>query len=313
MAKKTSGAGRVGGLGEARELVSLVATLSEAGDSLTIEAVSSKLGVSRARAEKLIQLVLTVTAAGERGLPLVEEADGEGVTLAFSDRIRGRRLRLTKSETLAVAAALERLGISDDDPLLLRLNETLCTSEESSPLLGNLGTDENDEGVADNLEACARSSLERKSLGFLYRKVNETSEEYRHVIARGLRHEDGLWYLDAYDIDRMQDRVFRVDRMRDPELLEKVLLEPEVRKEEGKTVELVFTDPHYLQLLPWHELKELKSGSDGTTRAEIPYYGGLWLVRMIAACGGTVTTTDEELNALVDAYAKDQLSRVEEI
>ena len=46
MSARPRGAGRPGALDEARELVALVASLSEAGDALTLDAVSSRLGVS---------------------------------------------------------------------------------------------------------------------------------------------------------------------------------------------------------------------------------------------------------------------------
>ena len=104
-----------GALGEARELVALVASLSEAGDALTAQAVASKLGVSLERAEKLIELVLTASVGDGLGLPLIEEKDG--VSLLTSRGVRGRRLRLTRAETVALLAALDRMGTSGADEL----------------------------------------------------------------------------------------------------------------------------------------------------------------------------------------------------
>ena len=69
-----------------------------------------------------------------------------------------------------------------------------------------------------------------------------------------------------------------------------------------------FSDPRYLDLLPWHDLKVLSRGDGGApVVAETPYYGGMWLPRMIAACAGTAHTNDAEVTALVRAYAKSAL------
>ena len=123
MPRRTS-TGRIGAVDEARELVALVSSLSEAGDALSAEAVAARLGTTPERAEKLIGLVGTSSSSGGIGLPLTLEEDGEA-TLAFSGGVRGRRLRLTRGETVALSAALERLGVSPDDLLRGRLEAAL--------------------------------------------------------------------------------------------------------------------------------------------------------------------------------------------
>ena len=301
MPRRGPGAGRPGALDEARELVALVASLSEAGDALTAEAVASRLGTSVERAEKLISLVLTSVGVGGATLPLVE--DGGGVTLAFSQGVRGRRLRLTRTETLALAAALERLGVDGDDPLRARL-EQAAAREGVRRIVS-----EDQDVPREALEACAQALVRREDLSFSYRKSPDAAAEERLVRPEGLRHEDGSWYLDALDLGRGARRTFRLDRMEGARgvAAREPLARAEAEASAAREVRISFSDPSYLDLLPWHDLRVERTadGAQGVT----PYYGGMWLPRMLAACGGTATTDDAEVAALARSYARGQLGR----
>ena len=322
MAARGRGSGRRGALDEARELVALVASLSEAGDALAPEAVASRLGVSRERAEALIELVLTAAGAEGARLPLVEDA--EGVTLAFSQGMRGRRVRLTRAETLALAAALEALGVPGDDPLRQRLEG--CASED--PVSENLverllggGPGERPAAV----EACAEALARRSDLAFAYRKAPAgpgsaaekdgaptatPAPEPRLVSPLRLYLEDGAWYLSAFDLVRQAERTFRLDRMESPELRPRAQRpERSRRPRQERLVRLAFADERYLDLLPWHDLRP--AGRDERTGAALfdtPLYEGTWLARMVAACGGACTTTDPALAEQVRSYAATQLA-----
>lgn len=308
MSAKSATSGRPGSLGEARELVALVASLSEAGDALTQDAVSSRLGVSAERASALIELVFTAAGADGARLPLVEETDG--VTLAFSQGMRGRRLRLTRSETVALAAALESLGVPTDDPLRARLEQSSSAEPVSEQLVERLvGGDA--AACSPVIEACADALARRSDLAFAYQKVESTEPaEERLVSPTRLHLEDGTWYLDAFDLHRQGERTFRIDRMAHPELRPhaKRAGRPEPQRAQ-RLVRLTFADERYLSLLPWHDLRG--AGHDpqsGAALFDTPFYGGAWLARMVAACGGTCTTTDPELAALVRDYAEGLLA-----
>ena len=306
MPRRSAATGRHGALEEARSLVALVTSLSEAGDALTPDAVSAKLGVSREHAEKLIELVLTVSGSDGKTLPLVEE--GGGVTLAFSQGMRGRRLRLTRSETMALVAALERLGVARDDPLRSRLEETLAHEPVDGDLVRRLVGRSEDGEVGAVITACSQALSSRNDLAFLYRKTPQEEPTPRRVAPRRLRHEEGLWYLDALDLNRGGERTFRLDRMADVRVVGRGGSR-DSRPRPARQVLLTFSDARYLDLLPWHELHVVERGKrDGLVRAETSYYGGMWLPRMIAACAGTATTNDPEVNALVENYARSFLA-----
>lgn len=304
-----------GALGEARELVALVASLSEAGDALTAQAVASKLGVSLERAEKLIELVLTASVGDGLGLPLIEEKDG--VSLLTSRGVRGRRLRLTRAETVALLAALDRMGTSGADELRDALEASLETSPVDDALVRRtLGAGAG--SVREQVAACSQAILSGSALGFSYRRVDTRRAERRRALPLRLRCEHEAWYLDAADLDRGGERTFRLDRMSDVALEGAPRDEGDTAAREGergargaRVVRIRLLDPRLLDLLPWHDLRIVERSDDGSIVAETPYYGGSWLVRMLAACGDAARTDDDELADLVRAHALGQLERVD--
>lgn len=308
MSGRGAATGRPGALDEARELVALVSSLSEAGDALTVEAVSSKLLVSPERARKLISLVGDLAAGGGTGLPLTEDEGEDGVVLAYSGGLRGRRLRLTRRETVALAAALERIGVGPDDPVRSRIESSLSPAEASREVVGRVGAAPQGKEAPAALETCALACAYRHELSFGYRRVGEDARTRRRAAAQRLRHEGDAWYLDALDLERGGERTFRVDRMEDVRDLGRLSGRPAGAQapSRARVVEIEFDDPRYLDLLSWHRL-ELTSRTETGARGRIPYFGGMWLPRMIAACGGHARTSDEEVAALVRSYAQGEL------
>ena len=301
MASRRRGVGRPGALDEAKALVTLVSSLSETGDSLDPEAVAQRMGTDMGQAEKLVSLILSSTLLGDVGLPLVEESGG--VTLVESGGVRGRRLRLTRDETLALVAALERMGVGENDPLRRSLELSLSAEPVSEELVLRLmAGEEGQSELAQALSTIGRALAHGLALDFSYHKPGASAER-RHVVCLGLRCDDDTWFLDAHDLERNGERTFRVDRMSAVSCGERERVPEPARDDTGRTVSLTFSDPRYLALLPWHDLR-ITARSSGRTEAETPYYGGTWLVRMLAACGDSVVIHDEELALLVRDYAR---------
>lgn len=300
-------AGRKGSIDEARELVALASSLSEAGDALTADAVAHRLGTSRQRAEKLIDLVATATTSGGVGLPLVEDGRGE-VTLITGAGVRGARLRLSRAETTALLAALDRIGVPADDPLREALGPSLPDGAlDVGTVARALGGSRRGGGPA--LRTCSRALLRGYELRFSYARVGESAHRDRRVAPEGLRFEDDVWYLDAHDLDRREERTFRLDRMERVEAVRPAAAAPRRVAREARTVTLTFRDPALLEALPWHDLHVTDAEKDGAVAAQTPYYGGMWLPRMVAACGGAVTCDDPEVSALARDYAREQLQK----
>lgn len=303
-------AGRKGSLEESRELVALASSLTECGDGVSPAAIQQKFGVEREQALKLIKILREAEVGPSSYLPLDE--DDDVVYLSVSGGLAGRALRLSRAETTALLAALERIGVPDDDPIRTRLQTALAKGPLDYDLVRRLVADEGDERSAGALAECSRAIAWGRSLSFAYRRVGQDTRapERRHVVPRGLRHESGLWYLQAYDLDRAAGRVFRVDRIDDARVGAR-RVDP-VREQgeatEAREVTLHFLDRRLLDLLDWHELELV---SDGPTEAvgRIGYYGGDWLPRMVCAGGGSVTCDDAEVSRRAAQIARELLAR----
>ena len=304
-----TGAGRIGAEATTRELMVLVAALQQEGDRLTPEAVQQRLGKTREEAEHLLYLVSTMMPDESASLTLpilIDDETGE-ITDAGGEGLRGRTLRLTRAETLAVKAALTQLGFAEDDPLVARLDDALALDELDEDVVSRMLAPVGAEEAAGIREALARAMAEGSAVEFDYRKAGSTAPERRHVRPERFEQNDGAWLLVGADLDRQAQRKFRLDRMSDVGKLTKGLSLCQPAADDGKesrSVTVTFDDPHWLELLPWHDLTPVKRRALTFTT---PWYGGSWLPRMIAACGGHVTTDDAALLAAVRDLASSLL------
>jgi proteasome accessory factor B len=64
----------------------------------------------------------------------------------------------------------------------------------------------------EHLEACFAAITGNRRLSFTYKG------EKRTVVPASLSFRSGRWYLDTWDVDREAERLFRLDRMEDPEV-----------------------------------------------------------------------------------------------
>lgn len=307
------GRGRRGGIEVARELVTLISALRHEGDLLSAGVVAARMGCSLDHARHLLNLLLDI--ADEEGtgrLCLGADDDDMEVELCFGG-VAGRALRLTTSETIAVEAALRALGMAQGDVLADKVRRALCnpvTGPGVQTSLESLETDDPNGAVC----ACAKAIAAGDELSFAYRSVSGEPSE-RLVLPLGLRHDGGLWYLDAFDLVRRGERTFRCDRM--TKLGTSAVTEGGTqgdgpRRDGGgegtREVELTFTDPRLLEFFRWPALEVMAEGG-GRTRARIPFYGGIWLIRRLAACGDGVIVDDEDLRREVSNYATGLLGK----
>ena len=292
--------GRKGGVAELRELMALVGSLKDEGATLTPAAVAARLGIPQERASLLINLILTACTDTGYQLPLTL-AEGDGVTLSRSQGVTGRPVRLTQAETRALLAALDELGFAEDDPLRINVLEAFGSSGLDEQALRArvetaLSLDQN-----ETLEACSRSISAGSALSFSYQSTGQDEPRRRHVAPQAVRRANELWYLDAYDFDRRALRTFRIDRMSDVRITSVAAAHgkssPTAARTE-RTAEVTIRDRTALDLFEWPRL-EVVGEQDGCVVAQLPYYGGMWLPRRLAACVGLVTTPDEELVELV--------------
>ena len=295
---------------QTRELVALVGALREEGTILHAPSVASRLGVTVGRARELLALLLTSGTDAGLQLPLGLADDEDELVLCFSRGVRGRPLRLTRSEAAALDAALDELGLASDDDLRRAAHAAFWPSDLTSDAAARrLAASERvasdtDAETSLRLEACSRALIEGAGLCFAYRATSGERTQ-RRVVPRLIRHDAGHWYLDAYDADRHAARTFRLDRMDNLRVTHapSVPDDPAAGSHAERSVRLLFREAHALELLAWPRLEVVQEGKEGVL-AEMPYYGGDWLPLRLAACCADVRTDDEALAKAVRASAE---------
>ena len=278
-----------------RQLIALAGSLTREGEVITADQVSQALSVSYDQARRLIMLVTMGSGESFDYLPLVIDDDYSEVFLMEGARLSMPRLRLTRSETRALLAALTELGVSANDPLARTLSNSYASPAFSQDdVASSLGLTELTCDV-DDLHLCSQAIADEKSLHFTYRPVVGTQPSRRTVVPLFVRRSDDYWYLDAFDLMRQDARVFRIDRMSDLRTAPRPSdWRGTIAHDHTRMVTVRFDDPLYLDVFHWEGL-EVVGRRDGVTVARLPLYGGTWLARHLVACAGTVAVDDEGL------------------
>jgi proteasome accessory factor B len=303
--------GRRGGTETSRLMAALIGSLDDAGDEISAPVVAARLDVSLAQAEKLLYLIETTTTDADATLPVYADDAGTTLGLLSDSGVRGRPLRLSRHEARALLAALDYLGMPEDDrtrqAIMTSLAPRHADADELDALVSPCGTT----GVASVVETCSRAIVGHRLLGFSYRGSVDVSPQPRRVEPRLVRQADGTWYLEAIDLDRAAVRTFRCDRMDSLDDAGPAGDAPTggapTDEREQRLVTLTFSDERYLSMFEWPGLEQVGTTAEGRVVATIAWYGTSWLVRSLCACGGDVTADDPGLVSLVDAWALEAL------
>lgn len=308
--RTASTAGRKGSAATVRQLIALATSLTKEGRAITANDIAASLGISFDEARHLIALVSMGSGESIDYLPLVLGDEDDEVALMEGASLSARRLRLTRSETYALLAALSRIGLDQDDPLVKTLADSYADTSLTYDEIVNRLSETRLSTDTDVLRQCSQALTEGLCLTFSYRPVDGGPTTRRRVSPQLLRQDNGFWYLEAYDQVRRGQRIFRLDGMSD---VEPIAFRGPVRSVAAATnpatiVTVRFCDRQYLDLFHWDGLQLLEQGEDGTV-AKLPFYGGSWLARHLAACAGTVQVSDRGLAEQMQSYARELLGR----
>ena len=309
MCARRDGAGRPGSSEMTRIILAILGGLSEEGDMVNAHAVARRFSNSEDFAERLMESIKVLPAGEEFFLPLYFK-DGDPDMALIEDGVRGRRLRLTRDETIALVAALDRVGISEGNSLRKRISASMVAAGVSEDEAERCDAPSGD-GDTTPLEACVRALCAGRRVGLLYQGRLDAEPRWRTVDPTGLHQAEGMWYVDAFDVDRQGMRAFRADRIHDVEERGTATRHEQAASAQARLVDVCFRDPSVLTTLWWPGLEVVSQEGDRVT-ARIPYYGGDWLARRLAACGGTATTDDPELARRVGEVAARLLANVGE-
>ena len=301
-----SKAGRPLSTEQTRLLVTLVGALSNRGDAVVLSALIARLGISEEDARAVIESLIDLGAISP-SFSVAELDSTVGVSIPATMESHGKVLRLTPSETVAIDSALRRLGIYDD-PLRTTVLDALASPSVSDEDLSRVAAQMADPMVGRRVMQCSQALFYGSGLRFLYQGSADDAPRERRAMPISLKEDEGYWYLEATDTESGKHRSFRLDRMEQIEE-DLDLPSPAPQEDPEREVGLTFTDTGVLDLLEWPRLQLLGDPSKPPVRARIPYYGGLWLVRRLAACGSAVSVDDPDLAQAVRDYALQELAR----
>lgn len=306
MSVRRTNSGRKQSVERIREVVSVLGSLSETGDRISLQALAQRLGMSLDEASGIMSIVCQASGEEGHGLLISANDDMTEFTLEYPG-IHGRAIRLTTPETIAIVHALDFAEVDANDPIREHLHAAFSSpdvnDDEVRKALGSSLAPE----TCQALRLCAKSQAEHRMLTFMYKGLADDEAKERCVLVRRLRVDQSLWYADAYDLDHLQDRTFRLDRMSSVVVGTHGRLpdDEDSAAPEAQWVDVVFSDPYYVTLFDWPGLR-ITSRIRNTVRGTIPYYGDRsdWLIRRILACDGTLQTKDERIMQRVTQYAR---------
>ena len=306
MAKRSSArAGRKNNSERIRELVALLGSLSKTGDSITLDAISSRLGMSLDEARSMVDIVCQASGEEINGLLMSSNDEETEYTLQYPGT-HGVPIRLTHAETMALLHALDVAGIGEDEPLRKTLGESYVSHEvAASEVRRTLGTPAEASGA---LYFCAKACAETRRLAFMYKGIRDEAPRQRSVRVRQLLSDNGRWYILADDLLIDEERKFNVARMSDVRLEEELKDATPAPSTEVQRVGITFTNKTYYSSFDWPGIRITKS-DDNTIQGSIPYYGNqsTWLLRRICAGNGCITVDDKRIMEQAAQYARELL------
>jgi len=295
---------------QTRLLVALVGALAHRGDAVVLSSLIARLGISEDEARSIIDSLIDLGAISP-GFAVAELDGAEGIAIPRTMESHGKVLRLTPSETFAIDCALTRLGMYDDDPLRTKILHALASPAVPEKRYARMAAQLANPDVSRRIMKCSQALFYGTGLRFRYRGGNDAAPRMRRVQPISLSEDEGMWYLEAIDAESGGRRSFRLDRMDaieedfDPPIPARASAPSE---EPPHEVALTFFSTDMLRLLDWPRIQLQGDPDAPPVRATIPYYGGMWLVRRLAACGSAVAIEDPEIAEAVRAYARTQLA-----
>lgn len=323
-AQNTRARGRRGALQETRDLISLLGSLSHEGDTIDVHVISQRMGIPPKEAEKLLTILQTVGVDNNTPLTVYSDADGK-LTVAFERGIHGTPLRLNKTETVALNAALNYLHVPADDSLRTKINHSYGARSVNLQDVMRAIYPSDSPVIRSSLSVISKAIATNKVIHLSYKGTKDKTPRMRTILPMYLQRNDISWFLKGMDLDIGSTRTFRLDRITDCNIAEYsdiagITKDVSIHEVDGihhkkesmlatnssseRLVELTFFDEEPLRRFNWPGITFIRK-QDGCITATIPYYGDSspWLPRQLAACAGKVKCEDTKIVSLVREYA----------
>ena len=293
--------------------MNLASALNNASTVLTLEGIMESFKVSKKDAELLLNCITCASVDSGFYLPLTQtiNENGEEAYSLLSDEvdIKGRPHRLNRKESLSILLALSVCGLTEQSSLYKKLEGILVNDKEELEQFGQMIYEDQDAHTSLNLQRCAVTCLTHKRISCTYFSETSTSPKTHILDPLNYFYSNQNWYINAFDMDVSDCRVFRVDRLSDIKVCGKA--DPHTdfipKKEMFDTSERVDMQlnnyEEYTNVFEWPSMRIHKI--EGTTLyADIAYTGSLWLPKRVVACAGDLIVDNDHIMKEARAYAQ---------
>jgi len=286
--------------GRARRLLALLPFLRERR-TMRLSELAAAVGTDEATvAEDLTVLSLCGGDERDPGQLIGVSVDGDRVEVFADLPALERPVRMTPAEARALTTALESIGLDPRSPLLARLAEFAERDSDPDSVARTVRASFAHGGQASVIAALDVAAERGLVTTIGYISAGSGEERQRRVHPYAMHRWRDAWYLVAFCEATGEQRTFRVDRITSaslsadhfdrPASLDVAAPLPDLDALPRATV--VFdADTPDLNDRDWPGATFVRN-DDGTVTASIPYTGGSWLARSVAACLGSARVTD---------------------
>jgi predicted DNA-binding transcriptional regulator YafY len=229
-----------------------------------------------------------------------------------------RAVRLSRTEAHALAGALQAAGLPAGDPLTEKVLAAAGTDVDAADIERVVrAAAPGGPATGSALKTLSLALSEGRAVRIVYRRAGAAEETERTIEPLGLIQERGAWYVEAFCRRAGALRTFRVDRIREAVLAER-LGSPRRFSPSGAAFDaaglplarLQFAADEVFSEREWPGARVVDIAIDGSTRVDVPYGGTAWLARHVAARLGAVEVLEPvEMRAAVKELALSELER----
>ena len=269
-------------------------------DGVRIEEAAAALGVPAAQIVKDLKVLLMVGLPGgypddliDVDLDAIERPDGDGVIRVSNADYLARPMKLSATEATAVMVALLALRAGADDQTREIVDRTLGKLQDAATGAVVAPIDPGTDGGAD--EEALRDRLEQavadgRQVRIVYWVPARDEETERVVDPRGVVRMQGARYLDAWCHSAEAERLFRLARIVEAEVLDdpvtttaspRDLSEGLFASGEDAVAVTLRLQPQAWWMVEYYQVQETRQQEDGSLEVDLLVADERWLRRLL--------------------------------
>ena len=273
--------------------------------SISIVRACSVLGIQPKDLDCIVEIVSSLSDRST-GVRAIVDMDEKTVSLG-GDAARLVPLRLSFSDAAVLRHVLDSLNI--DANTRLRIQAALDDPSHLQTRMIGLAEPARYgsfyQKLLEAIEDGVRVNME-------YRSASDTEPKVRTVDPFCLTSEGSSTYLDAWDVNRDEQRKYRLDRISSLEMTEEsAVSHPFIRTTVAKNLEnsgirtVLKCTKNYLPLITWAGVERIEEQGDETVLLEISLVSKPWLFgQVLAAAGNLQILEPQSLRAELTSYAR---------